>query len=523
MRIFAMKFFSSRSTVIAVLTVCCGLSIWGCSGFLKEVDPTNLTKESFFTIPEHAESAIAAVYADTRFIGDYAGSFSANWQLLEALTGTSTTESAENASLNNLYSLVHDGNNRHIVNWWNGLYRVIAQANLVIENVPNISPMDEEQRSKIMGEAYFLRAWAYFYAVRLWGDIPLITKPQNAGSDDFFPQRTSIEEVYALIVNDLVNAESAGLPWMDKSGRVSLAAVKSQLAMVYLTMAGYPLNKGNAYYQLAAEKSGEVITYARANPGILNLFGDYSAFRDPSRKNELEQIFMIQFHGSIVPNMQGLFTRPNFKPVSVTNTGVGTTVPTLDFYNSFADDDLRKKDKTGFFYTSYYTNGSGALFSLGGPYIFKFFNTIANGAPGQTGTGVDDLNIHQIRFAEVLLVFAEATNESTGISDDAYEALTRIRTRAGLTTAARNSFSKETFREAIWKERWHELCYEGITWFDMVRLRKVYNERTDRFDDFVGHVNLSSNQTLKDRHLLLPLPTLEMSDNPNLRPQNPGY
>jgi hypothetical protein len=84
-------------------------------------------------------------------------------------------------------------------------------------------------------------------------------------------------------------------------------------------------------------------------------------------------------------------------------------------------------------------------------------------------------------------------------------------------------FSQETFREAVWKERWHELCFEQITWFDMVRLKKVYNEEADNFDGFFGHVNKSSNQTLQDKHLLLPLGKQEMLNNPNLRPQNPGY
>jgi len=522
-KIVIMKPYSIKYFTSAVLLITCCVAISGCSGFLEEQDPSNLSQESFFSIPEHAESAIAAVYADTRFIGDAAGSFSANWQLLEALTGTSTTESAENASLNNLYSLVHDGNNRHIVNWWNGLYRVIAQANLVIANVPNISPMDEALRAKIMGEAYFLRAWAYFYAVRLWGDIPLITSPQNASSEDFFPSRAPKEAVYDLIVSDLTAAESAGLPWMDSSGRASLAAVKSQLAIVYLTMAGHPLDKGSEYYRLAAEKSGEVIAYSTSNPGELNLFANYSAFRDPSLKNVTEQIFMVQFHGSIVQNLQGLYTRPNFKPVSITNTGVGTTVPTVSFYNSFDNDDVRKQNRVGFFYKDYYTNGSGSLFSLGGPYIFKFFNTIANGSPGKAGTGIDDLNIHQTRFAEILLTYAEARNELGELTDEAYNALKKIRDRAHLETPAKALFTKETFRDAVWKERWHELCYEGITWFDMVRLRKVFNEQTGAFDDFVGHVNLSSNQALKEQHLLLPLPALEMLDNPNLTPQNPGY
>jgi len=163
-----------------------------CSDFLTEKAPSNLTPTSFYTIPDHAEAAIASVYADLRFMGGGAGIFSANWQLLEALTGTSTTETAQNSDLNNLYGLVHDGYTVHIVNYWGGLYKVIAQANQVIDKVPAIKPMDEKQKSKILGEARFLRASAYFTAVRLWGDIPLITKPQTASSEDFLPARAPV-------------------------------------------------------------------------------------------------------------------------------------------------------------------------------------------------------------------------------------------------------------------------------------------------------------------------------------------
>lgn len=92
--------------------------------------------------------------------------------MLEAPTGTSTTETAQNSDLNNLYGLIYDGRTQHIINYWNGLYRVIAQANLVIDRVPAITPMNEAQKKRVLGEARFLRAWAYFGLVRLWGMFP---------------------------------------------------------------------------------------------------------------------------------------------------------------------------------------------------------------------------------------------------------------------------------------------------------------------------------------------------------------
>jgi hypothetical protein len=491
----------------------------GCTDFLDEQDPSNLTPESFYTIPDHAEAAIASVYDNSRFIGGSAGIFSSNWQLLEAPTGTSTTETAQNSDLNNLYSLTYDGNTGHVNNWWRGLYRVIAQANLVLEKVPGITPMDEAQKSRILGEAQFFRAWAYFYAVRIWGDVPLILSPQSASSENFFPSRTPQEVVYDQIVSDLQAAEAAGLPWMDMSGRVSLAAVTAMLSKVHLTMAGQPLNKGIESYQLAAAKAKRIID----NPGSIDLFDTYREVHDESLGNTKEHIFSLQYNDLVAANPMGNMF-PNFKPVTYRGpSGTGSTVPTNEFYNSYEAGDIRTVDQEGYFYTSYFTNGSGEPFDLGAPYIFKHFNVTANGTFGVPGTAKDNLNVPIIRFAEVLLIYAEAQNEVDGPDQATYDALKRIRDRAGLTTPDLGTYNQATFREAVWRERWHELCYEGKTWFDMVRLRKVYNEVTNGFDDFVGHINLSSNESLQAKHLLFPLGVQEMLNNPNLKPQNPGY
>ncbi|GAA4434052.1 RagB/SusD family nutrient uptake outer membrane protein [Pontibacter saemangeumensis] len=495
----------------------------GCNDFLEETPPSNLTPDNFYTIPDHAEAALAAAYADTRLVYDGSGIFSSTWQMLEAPTGTATTETGQNSDLNNLYGLIYDGTTGHVANYWNGLYRLIAQTNLLLDRVPAITPMDEAHKKKIMGEAKFLRAWAYFRAVQLWGDIPLITTPQSLTSEDFMPARASKEEIYQLIIADLTEAEEAGLPWMDATGRVSQAAVKSMLAKVYLTMAGYPLQKGASHYQLAADKAYEVISYANANPGMINLFDTYADVHSESTENTLEHIFMVQYNNLVAGNpMENMY--PNFKPVTYAGpSGTGSTVPTTSFYESYEDGDLRAKNQEGYFYTSYYTNGTGEPFELGAPYIFKHFNTTSAGAPGLTPTRNNNLNVPIIRYAEVLLIYAEAQNELTGPTQEAYDALKRVRDRAQLTTPPLGTYDQASFREDVWRERWHELAYEGITWYDMVRLRKVYNENTNGFDDFVGHVNLNSNKALEEKHLLFPLPTPEMRNNPNLRPQNPGY
>jgi hypothetical protein len=283
-------------------------------------------------------------------------------------------------------------------------------------------------------------------------------------------------------------------------------------------MAGYPLNKGTDYYKLAADKANEVIT-----SGKFNLFGNYNSLHDEALENQGEQIFEIQYLGGVANNGNQAIMLPNFKDVSAYGTEVGSTTPNPHFVNSFEAGDLRTVDRQGFFYTSYYSGGDGALKNLGAPYIYKHFDIGANGTSGKKGTASSGLNWMNIRYAQVLLTYAEAQNKAGGPTQAALDALKKIRDRAGLTTGALGSFTQTSFEQAVWRERWHELCYEGVTWFDMVRLKKAYNMTSNTFEDFVGYKFPDNGPTLAEKHLLFPLPTLEMQNNPNLRPQNNGY
>jgi hypothetical protein len=154
--------------------------------------------------------------------------------------------------------------------------------------------------------------------------------------------------------------------------------------------------------------------------------------------------------------------------------------------------------------------------------VYKHFDVVANGAPLPltAGTGNSGLNYPLIRYADVLLMYAEAQNE-IGLNAEAHAALKLIRDRAGLTTPDIGGYNQSTFRDAVWTERWHELSFEGITWFDMIRLRKVYDVETARFIDFAGAT--INGAALLEKHYLLPLPAADFINNPNLKPNNPGW
>jgi len=514
-----MKTFNIK-TISRVLILSAVLTSSSCTKFLEEEDPSNLTGETYFTLPGHADAALAAAYAQTRFIGNGAGIFVQNWSLPEMLSGLARTETGQNSDLNNIIGLSYNGDNLLITQWWNGLYSVIAQSNLILQKVPGINPMDDAAKKRILAQAQFLRAWSYFYLVRMWGDVPLITAPIEAFTDEnLLASRAPAATVYDQIVADLTAAEAGGLPMTDNSGRASMGAVKSLLSKVYLTMAGFPLGKGATHYKLAADKANEVIT-----SNAYSLFTTYNELHTLSTENKGEHIFEIQYLGGVSDNPIQAALLPNFKGVSSYGTEVGSNVPVPSFVNSYEVGDKRTIDRQGFYYTSYYTEGSGALKSVGNPYIFKHFDVVANGTSGTPGTNVSSLNVMNIRYAEVLLIYAEAQNEvDAAPSTAAVNALKLIRDRAGLITLPAAGYTKATFRDAVIRERFYELAYEGISWFDMLRLRKAYDVTTKALVPLVGYKFPDNGAVVAEKHLLLPLPTSEMKNNPNLTPNNPGY
>jgi hypothetical protein len=288
-----------------------------------------------------------------------------------------------------------------------------------------------------------------------------------------------------------------------------MGAVKSLMAQVYITMAGYPLQKGAAYYDLAAKKAEEVIDSKQ-----FSLFPAYADLHNPSKKNIGENIFMMQFRTQIIPSSWQVAIIPYNKNISAYSDETGGIYANINFIRSFEPGDLRVKEKQ-FFYTNYTSESDRTrTVELGGYYIYKHFDETA-----QLTTANSDLNWPVIRYADVLLTYAEAANETAGPGTKAYSAVKEIRDRAQLPELS--GLSKEQFREAVWRERWFELCYENTTWFDMVRLRKAFNVSTRQFDEYVGH-KFSYGPVVSAKELLFPIPTQEILDNSNLK-QNDGY
>lgn len=493
-----------NSILLMLSLVACG----ACTDFLEESDPSNFTQENYFQSAEQARSIVNAIYADFRYAADndYGGN---PYLMTDFMTGLSGTRVGQNQNINKVRMCINDSDNSYSESWWNYPYRAIANANLAITHIPNIE-MDATEKSKCLGEAYFLRAYNYLNLVRLFGSVPLVLVPVDASSPELYPQQASVESIYAQIVNDLQEAEKSSLPWTDSSGRVTMAAIKSVLAQVYMTMAGYPLQAGSEYYELAAAKAKEVI-----DSGACSLFTSYDDLHSEAMENQKEHILMIQYKSSVVANGFQTVYLPYNLDISYYSTEDGGIYALDEFIDTYEEGDKRTEEKA-FYYTKYTSNTDRTKeVNFGSYYIYKFFDTDAN-----LNTAQSSLNYPLLRYADILLLYAEAANEAEGRpSMDAYNCVNEIRQRAGLQLLS--GLSQSQFREAVWKERYHELAYENKIWFDMARTRKVLNLKTGAFDDYVGH-QFTYGPILQEKDLLFPIPTSEINSNENLN-QNLGY
>lgn len=504
------------SYIISILAATALLSASSCSkSFLDENNKSNPTQESYFQNATQAETFVNGIYTSLRAVDESNGYGERPWATLELLVGHATTNSQSNFNLG-VINHTTGTENPGFYSFWQKYYEGIANANVAIERIPGID-MDDAKKANLLGQAHFLRAYYYFFLTRLFGEIPLVTKPVDpSNNDELRPSRSSQEEIYALIVSDLQIAETAGLSNVDRTGKASVGAVKSLLSNVYLTMAGYPLNKGQEYYELAAAKASEVTSQG---DGWYPLFTDLEFLHDRQNKNAGEFIFQVQFLAGISNNSTTQMVIPYNSSISKYGDEYGALVPIQAFINTYETGDKRKAER-GFFFTKS-LNAKVEPFTdtvRFQPALYKYWLEAASGVNGDLNS---DLNFTLIRMPEVYLIHAEALNEANGgPNQDAYNSLNKVRERAGLSPL--NGLSQEDFRQAVWRERYHELCYENKAYFDIQRTHKVYNLANNSFADANGYKN-ESNTTWTEKYFLLPIPSRELQTNPNLAPNNPGW
>ena len=477
-----------------------------CSDFLEEENESDYTVENYFQSKEQAEANINALYSSLRFVSDGAGTYGESpFMMLEFATGLLNTEVGQSQYNNAYRTLTANAEDVYAMIWWEDSYKAIANANLAITNIPNLT-IAEEEKQTLIAQAKFFRAFYYYYLVRLFGDVPLILEPLDASSPELYSERTTQTEIYNSIVQDLLDAENSSLPLSDDSGRISQGVIKTLLSSVYLTMAGYPLQAGDQYYKLAADKAKEVIDYNH-----YALFESYDMLHDPQFKNSGEFIFQNQYLIGFSTSALTAWTLPRTRNISQFSSEYGSLFPTQEFI-AFHELNDKRVEERNFYFTSYPSiSDPNEIVEFGSTYIYKYFdeNAVLNTAQSNLGWTF-------FRYAEVLLTFAEAGFKAYGATQEVLDAVNLVRSRANLA-----AFDSTITEEDIWKERFCELSFENKYWFDMVRRRKALNLSTGNFENFVGH-KFSYGPTLTEKYLLFPIPQREISNNKALT-QNPGW
>jgi len=502
-----MHMFPTIRQIVAP-ALCAGLLLaaTGCKDFLTEDNRSSLTQGSYFTTAEQAQSAVNGLYNRLRILNDSPGYGESIWVGLELLAGHATTL-GQSFNNNQLINQSIDPANPYFSTVWNNAYNGIGAANLAITRIPGIQ-MDEARKKSLLGEAYFIRAFLYYHLVRLYGDVPLITVPIDATSPDLYPTRTPQADVYKLIISDLQASEQSGLPAVDRTGRVSASAAKALLASVYLTTAGYPLQtKEN--YQKAADKAAELI-----DANNFPLFTDYAFLHDNAHKNQGELILQAQYAFGIATNGISALIVPYFSGVTKYGDEFGALIPTEGFYKTHEAGDLRAQERQ-FYFSSYPSiKDPGKTVNFGAHALYKYLQL-----ESALGNGVGDENWTLLRMPEVMLIYAEAINEASAATPKAYAQINAIRARAKL--PALSGLSQAQFREAVWKERYHELAYETKAYFDIQRTRQTYDVANNKFVNVVGF-KAEVGPAFQEKYLLWGIPSAEINNNKKLT-QNPGW
>lgn len=386
-----------------------------------------------------------------------------------------------------------------IASTWQNYYRAIFRLNTILSQIEVLDAAVVPNKERYVGEAKFLRALAYFDLVRIYGDVPMVTTAITI-DEGYKTPREPVANIYnQIIIPDLLAAENA-LPASFTGanvGRPTKGAAKAILGRVYLTVKDF---------QAAETKLQEITTMGyELLPKYNDLF-DYM-----KNEHHKEYIFDIEYEegigeGSTFPNRFAPNNIPFTSFYGIGGNGDEQMNPTQILMDLFDSIDLRK-DVTVGIYGGFY--GKDSVFitlpsNTNQTYTKKYI--VSTKAANDSRA-----NWKVIRYADVLLMYAEALNEN-GKTTQAIPYLNQIRTRAGVSEYPAGLTQSET-RDAIAKERRLELSFEGVRWFDLTRTGKAYETMT------AAGVGMPDYMTL----FPLPLSQVQLINDETIFPQNPGY
>lgn len=385
---------------------------------------------------------------------------------------------------------------------WEYCFNVINRCNNVLKYIENAS---EDNQTQFEGEACFLRAYAYFTLVRLFGPVPITTMPIDDYTTLYSYERNDVEDVYSLILSDLTTAID-NLPNSytanDMQGRATKIAAYTMQGEVYMTRKDFTS---------AQQSLQNVIHYAEQNSSELGLEDDVLQIYGSDNPMGKEIIFAAQFNNGATVVANPLMGRcipaatPSTQSAYIYADGVNSTITTSqgtsvvlmtwELYNTFKansnDQRFQKLIYNGIYVDEYLSIASDEVDVTPEGYTYmpttlKYFD-FNNEGMTSCASGNDNIIY---RYADVLLMYAECLNE-TNNTELAAAYLNQVRIRAGLesTTAT----SQEEMDLAIENERLLELCFEGHRWYDLVRRDRI----TSIMEEHYAHRTQGLNPTLQ--------------------------
>lgn len=490
-----------RNKTIAVFGIGILFLIAGCKRSFLEVPPQGQQPaEQFWTSEADATKAVNSIYANLRGWTEVAFAPIA----IESL-GSDDTETGSDASdgsvpfMNTYNNFTVTSTQGQLSDFWNGRYQTINLCNQVIDNILAIS-MDAGLKSRYIAEAKFIRAYEYFRLVRAFGDVPLrLHLPKDAA--EYNLPRTAKAQVWAAIEQDLTDAAGV-LPASYSGADVGRATKGAALAF----------HAKAAMYQA---KWADVKTYTDQVIGLnlYSLFANYEQLFRITNENNAESVFEIQ--AKHVPGNCDA-SNSQYSQVQgvrgVARGGWGFNVPTTDLTNAYEAGDPRK-DATIIFRGETTPSGDIIPNSVPNPmYNQKSYVPFTDPNNQDCNEGADQ-NIRVIRYAEVLLMNAEANNE-LGNTAAALTSLNKVRARArGNSTTILpdvTTTDKTALRTAVWNERRVELAMEFDRYFDVIR--------QGRAAAVFGPLGWKAN-----KNEVWPIPQSEIDLSAGILTQNQGY
>lgn len=432
-----------------------------------------------------------------------------------------------------------------ILDYWRALYRGISRANLLIANIDDPAiVIDPAKRNSIKGEALFLRGYYYMLLVTRFGGVPLVLAPTvSASADAVQIPRATLKETYEQVLADMQQAADLvrDVTAVESGGRISKSTVWGMLTRVCLYMAGNPLNE-TARYADAAMWADKVISlgYHQLNPSFQQVFINYAQDKYDTK----ESIWEIEFWGNgtgIYDNTTGYWGIHNGIKYPTGGTAGygysnGLSHPTQYLYDVYESGDLRRDWTIApFRYVSDVVTNWPATASAMQKFCGKFRRTNELVLP--KSTSATPQNCPLLRYSDVLLMYAEAINESNGEpTPAALDAVNQVRRRAwGATVNVANpavdlpsTLNQATFKDEIKRERSRELAFELLRKNDVVRWGDFFNNMKTRLLEVpAGTAAYAESARIcytgaSQRDVIWPIPAYEMGVNHKLV-QNNGW